>query len=66
MPAAAGRYFYGDYCSGTVWSLKLVGGSARQIRQEPFTVGSLTSFGQDGAGELYAVSGAGTVYRLAS
>ena len=26
VPAAAGRYFYGDYCSGTVWSLKLVGG----------------------------------------
>ena len=25
VPAAAGRYFYGDYCSGTVWSLKLVG-----------------------------------------
>ena len=66
VPAAAGRYFYGDYCSGTVWSLKLVGGRARQIRQEPFKVASLTSFGQDAAGELYAVSGAGTIYRLAS
>ena len=22
IPAAAGRYFYGDYCSGTVWSLQ--------------------------------------------
>jgi len=66
VPAAAGRYFYGDYCSGTVWSLRLVGGGAGQIRKEPFTVKSLTSFGQDGAGELYAVSGAGTVYRLSS
>jgi glucose/arabinose dehydrogenase len=66
VPGAAGRYFYGDYCSGTVWSLKLVGGRARQIRQEPFKVASLTSFGQDPAGELYAVSGAGTIYRLAS
>ena len=56
VPAAKGRYFYGDYCSGTVWSLKLVNGAARQIRPEPFTVKSLTSFGEDAAGELYAVS----------
>ena len=64
MPALAGRYFYGDYCSGTVWSLKLVGGAARQIRPEPFTVQGLTSFGEDGKGELYAVSAAGALYRL--
>ena len=25
LPAAAGRYFYGDYCSGTVWSLEDLG-----------------------------------------
>jgi glucose/arabinose dehydrogenase len=66
VPAAAGRYFYGDYCSGTVWSLKLVGGAARQIRAEPFTVANLTSFGEGGTGELYAVSGNGVLYRLAS
>jgi glucose/arabinose dehydrogenase len=66
VPAAKGRYFYGDYCSGTIWSLELVGGKARQIRQEPFKVASLTSFGEDLAGELYAVSGSGTIYRLAS
>ena len=65
VPAAVGRYFYGDYCSGTVWSLKLVGGVARQIRPEPFTVANLTSFGEDNDGELYAVSGSGTLYRLA-
>ena len=65
VPAAVGRYFYGDYCSGTVWSLKLVGGVARQIRVEPFTVANLTSFGEDGTGELYAVSGNGVLYRLA-
>ena len=28
VPAAAGRYFYGDYCSGTVWSLRIVDGKA--------------------------------------
>jgi glucose/arabinose dehydrogenase len=65
-PAMAGRYVYGDYCSGTIWSLRLVGGAARQIRQEPFTVPNLTSFGEDGNGELYAVSGSGVLYRLGS
>ncbi len=66
VPAARGRYFYGDYCSGTVWSLKLVEGVARQIRPEQFRVPSLTSFGEDAAGELYAVSGNGGLFRLSS
>ena len=64
--AAKGRYFYGDYCTGTVWSLKLVKGIARQLRREPFVVRNLTSFGEDAAGELYAVSGNGEIYRLTS
>jgi glucose/arabinose dehydrogenase len=66
VAAAKGRYFYGDYCSGTIWSLKMSGGKARQVRTEPFTVKSLSSFGEDAAGELYAVSQDGTIYRLAS
>jgi len=66
VPAARGRYFYGDYCSGAIWSLRLVGGIARELRREPFTVPNLTSFGEDAAGALYAVSGSGTLYRLAS
>ena len=65
--SAHGRYFYGDYCSGTIWSLrtskgKLVGG----VRREPFKVSSLSSFGEDAAGELYATSLDGTVYKLSS
>ena len=64
VPAARGRYFYGDYCTGVVWSLKLVSGIARQLRREPFTVRNLTSFGEALAGELYAVSGSGAIYRL--
>ncbi len=66
VPAAKGRYFYGDYCSGVVWSLRLVNGVARQLRREPFVVRNLSSFGEDTAGELYAVSGNGDIYRLTS
>ena len=60
----AGRYIYGDYCSGTIWSLKMSGGKARTIRKESIRVANLTSFGEDAAGELYAVSQTGTIYRL--
>ena len=64
VPAARGRYFFGDYCSGIVWSFRMVGGRARQLRREPFRVATLSSFGEDAAGELYATSLGGSVYRL--
>ena len=61
-----GRYFYGDYCSGTVWSLKVVKGRATGLRRETLTIPALTSFGEDARGGLYAVSGRGMLYRIAS
>ena len=64
VTAAAGRYFFGDYCSGRIWSLRISSGQAADVRQEPFRVASLTSFGQDAAGELYFATGDGRVYRL--
>jgi glucose/arabinose dehydrogenase len=65
VPAQRGRYFYGDYCSGIVWSLNEQGGRARGVRRERFTVAQITSFGEDARGELYLVSHGGTIYRLA-
>lgn len=65
IPSFRGRYIYGDYCSGTVWSLRSSGGKLRSgPRREPFTVSNLSSFGEDAAGEIYATSLDGTVYRL--
>jgi glucose/arabinose dehydrogenase len=61
-----GRYIYGDYCSGIVWSLKVTGGRATGIRREPFRVDRLTSFGEDSAGEIWLASHNGTIYRLGS
>jgi glucose/arabinose dehydrogenase len=62
---AAGRYFFGDYCNGRVWSLRMKGGNATDVVREPFDVPSISSFGEDARGELYLVSLAGPVYRLA-
>ena len=66
VAAAQGRYFYGDYCSGRIWSLRVSGDKATDVRQETLRVGTLTSWGEDAWGELYAVSGSGTVYKLSS
>ena len=61
--AARGRYFYGDYCSGTLWSLRISGGKAFENRREGH-IGSLSSFGQGANGALYAVSLDGAIYQL--
>jgi glucose/arabinose dehydrogenase len=63
--ALAGRYVYGDYCSGRIWSARIDAGRAVGVRREPFVVGDLASFGEDQVRELYVVSLAGTIYRLA-
>jgi glucose/arabinose dehydrogenase len=64
VPAARGRYFYGDNCSGEVWSLRVVGGRARSARKESFRLPGLSSFGEDARGELYAVTLGGQLYKL--
>jgi glucose/arabinose dehydrogenase len=64
VPTAQGRYFYGDYCSGTIWSFKAGNGRLSAARTEG-RIDGLSSFGEDGNGELYAVSVTnGTLYRL--
>ncbi|HMK92988.1 MAG TPA: PQQ-dependent sugar dehydrogenase [Thermoleophilia bacterium] len=65
LPPNVGRYFYGDNCSGNIWSLEVVGGKATAVRKEPFTVPGLSSFAVDGSGELYLMSvSSGSLYRL--
>ncbi len=63
-PADQGRYVLGDYCSGIIWSFRFTAGATHSVRVEPFRIEGLTSFGEDAAGELYAASQSGTIYRL--
>jgi len=58
-----GRYYYGDFCSGTIWSFRAGNGRLSAPVQEGH-VGSVSSFGVDGNGTLYAVSLDGGLYRL--
>jgi len=66
VPAIAGHYFYSDYCAGWLRSFRLANGSASDHRQWKIDgVSNITSFGEDGVGELYIVSQNGRVYRMA-
>ena len=63
VPDAVGRYVFGDYCSGTVSSFVLEGDKARDVRNFG-RIDQLSAFGEDAAGELYAVSLDGKLYEL--
>jgi len=64
-PAAFGRYFFGDWCTGTIWSLRVEGGRAVDLREEQPHIGQLASFGEGADGTLYAVSvGSGRLFRV--
>jgi glucose/arabinose dehydrogenase len=64
MPEWNGIYLYGDYCTGLIWGLirSNDGWQKQQLFDVVFTI---TSFGQDEAGEIYLLSDSGGVYRLA-
>jgi glucose/arabinose dehydrogenase len=65
IPALQGVYFYSDFCSGRVRSFRYENGAATEEREWPaLAAGSVTSFGQDDAGELYILTSAGSVYRI--
>jgi glucose/arabinose dehydrogenase len=64
VPAARGRYFYGDYCAGTIWSFRAGSHGRASAAVVSGQVPSVSSFGVDGSGELYATSLNGTLYRL--
>jgi hypothetical protein len=67
VPALAGTYFFADYCTAFVRSLRFANGQATELRD--WTSGlrgldSPTSFGLDAAGEIYIVDQDGEIYRL--
>jgi hypothetical protein len=63
LPELAGRYVFGDFCRDELETADVATGSAAPLG---LRVASLSSFGEDGCGRVYAVSLDGPVYRLAS
>ena len=64
IPWLDGAYVFGDLFNPELQSLRLMGGEAR-VRGLGVRVENLVSFGEDGAGELYALSLSGPVFRIA-
>jgi glucose/arabinose dehydrogenase len=64
-PDMQGRYFYGDFCAGILFSLyddPVNGWTVTQVADTPYQI---STFGQDEQGELYLTDyGAGTVYQM--
>lgn len=61
-----GRYLFGDFCSGRLWSVDMREGRlAATVKSTlPFRYDRLVSFGEDGAGRIHLVSHGGRVARL--
>lgn len=74
IPDLRGTYFFGDYCSGNIWSFRISEGIAEDFtrRTEELNLGQgeftnyISSFGQDADGELYIIDYNGGVYKLIS
>ena len=70
-PELYGRYFFGDYCTGKVWSLKNNDGDIdikehtnellKTMNKKQFY---LSSFGEDEEGELYLIDYSGALYSI--
>ena len=65
IPTLRGWYLFADFGSGRVWAKKGPGGAMRPLPGADGKVTQIASFGQDASGELYVVSLAGSVYKIA-
>ncbi len=65
MPTLQGYYLYADYCNGNMWAAFRNGTTWQSARF--LTPGfSVSSFGEDQAGELYVIDYSGKVWRIDS
>ncbi|MCA3007672.1 MAG: PQQ-dependent sugar dehydrogenase [Phycisphaerales bacterium] len=72
IPDLVGSYFFADFNSRQLWSLRRVQGGVAQLQSRtaelvapaPATLAGVLSFGEDAAGELHLGDMAGNVYRI--
>jgi glucose/arabinose dehydrogenase len=65
LPELDGKYIFGDFCSGFIWSLEMDGDDAKVDRLLRAENVRLASFAKDAEGELYLVDlGGGTLHKL--
>ena len=72
ISALNGYYIFGDYCSGNIWTFKVVNDKATELtnRTEEINLANaefttyISSFGEDADGELYIVEYNGGIYKI--
>ena len=64
VPSLQGHYIYGDYCSGNIWALGYSDNTVTRNILIAESGLSITSFGEDLAGNLYILSRKGGIYTL--
>ncbi len=67
LPSLVGRYLFADLCAGWIKSFRWQGGVATDLVDHTPQLGAhpyITSFGQDGRGEVYITLLTGEVYRI--
>lgn len=69
MPWLDGRYFFSDFCTGTVWSMRHNGTQVTEIAEHDLGIfippADIVGFGEDGRGEMYlCLRQSGIVYRF--
>lgn len=71
IPALEGQYFYGDFCTSKVWSVPTMGGTlgtvvdrTTELSPPAGSLGFVSSFGEDGRGELLIVGYFGDIRRV--
>ena len=72
MPEMYGRYIFGDYCTGKVWSFSNINGLIQNFKDHTADITKsmgeksfyLSSFGEDYKGELFLINYNGSLYRI--
>ena len=64
LPSLLGAYVYGDFCSGKIWGLRYDGNTVTEHMLLVDSDLSITSFGQDLAGNLFILSRNDGIFRL--
>ena len=64
IPGLGGAYLFSDYCQGDVRGLRVRDGQVTEERTFDAHIDQLVSFSEDAAGEVYALSLLGGIYRL--
>jgi len=64
IPALVGGYLFADYCSGEIWVIDANASAPAAKTRLLDTDFTISSFGENGQGELYVIDHGGTVYAV--